>query len=126
MIYTLFLMLQAKPIVSFVKFGTAIAFVVAAGWTLLQLARTPATVSFRNDRVLIRNFLDATLRPNVKKWHYVIDVRVSDHGTPSATVVTHGHTTYEFKAKDWNQLKKLTQLLLNARQRYEEKVRSSF
>ena len=119
-------MLQAKPIASFVKFGTSIAFVVAAGWTVLQLARTPAIVSFRNDRVLIRNFLDTTLRPDVKKWHYVIDVQVSlSAASQSTTVVTYGHTSYEFKARDWPQLKKLTQHLLEARQWYEEKVRST-
>ena len=44
---------------------------------MLQIARTPAEVSFRNDRVLVKTFLEATRKITAARWHHVIDVNMT-------------------------------------------------
>lgn len=125
MICTLFLALQEQQIGWFLKFGTSIAVLSAGSWTLLQLARTPALVSFRNERVRVTTFLEASLHPEKVKWDYVIDVQTTNQNTsPFVTAITYGHTAYEFKKHDWEELKLMSQLLQEARLNYEIKVRS--
>ncbi len=125
MICTLFLALQEQQIAWFLKTGTSIAVPSAAGWTLLQLARTPAMVSFRNERVRVTTFLEASLHPEKVKWDYVIDVKAANQNTsPFVTAITYGHTAYEFKEHDWGQLKLMSELLQEARLNYEIKVRT--
>ena len=126
MIFTLFLMLQQQDIGWLVKFGTPIAIMLAAGWTALQMARTPAFVSFRNDRVLVQTFLEATTQFRAKKWHFVIDVQTVGHaGSPSAIKITYGHTSFEFKSSDWKHFGLLANQLDAAKKQYENKVRAS-
>ncbi len=126
MICTLFLALQELQIGFFLKSGTSIAVLCATGWTFLQLGRTPAIVSFRNDRVLIKTFLEASLKPNTRKWDYVIDVKViKNAATPTVTAVTYGHTAFEFKEEDWANLKELTHYLFEAKRHYGDKVKAS-
>ena len=125
MIVTLFLSLQEQPINWFLKSGTSIAVVCAIGWTLLQMARTPAEVSFRNDRVLIKTFLEASLQKKTSNWHYVIDVDiVRKDAAPLVTAITYGHTAFEFKENEWDQIKELTKRLHEAQQHYEHTVKS--
>ncbi len=123
MITTLFMALQEQLISDFLKSGTAIAVCCAAAWTLLQMARTPAIVSFRNERVLIKSFLAASLQKQTNRWHYIIDVQVSrPKNEPFVTAVTYGHTAYEFKQPDWEQFQELTDHLQYARQHYDHVV----
>ncbi len=125
MITTLFMALQEQLITDFLKTGTAIAVCCAAGWTLLQMARTPATVSFRNERVLIKSFLESSLPKRQNKWHYVIDVQVSKPiNEPFVTAITYGHTAFEFKQQDWEHFKALTNHLEHSRQHYEQVVQT--
>lgn len=123
MVTTLFMALQEQLISDFLKTGTAIAVCCAAAWTLLQMARTPAIVSFRNERVLIKSFLEASFPKRSNKWHYVIDVEVSrPKNEPLVTAVTYGHTAFEFKQPDWEEFQSLTTHLQQARQHYEHVV----
>ena len=125
MVITLLMALQEQLIADFLKTGTAIAVCCAAGWTLLQMARTPATVSFRNERVLIKSFLETSLPKRQNKWHYVIDVQVSKpKNEPLITAVTYGHTAFEFNQQDWEQFEDLTDHLKHARQHYEQVVQT--
>ncbi len=125
MISTLFLSLQEQPIGWLLKSGTSIAVACAIGWTLLQMARTPAEVSFRNDRVLIKTFLEASLKTKTSNWHYVIDVNVINRdASPLVTAITYGHTAFEFKKSEWEQFSEMTRLLQEAKQHYEDRVRS--
>lgn len=115
--------LQSQLIADFLKTGTAIAVCCAIGWTLLQMARTPATVSFRNDRVLIKSFLEVSFQKKTNKWHYVIDVQTSrPQNAPYVTAITYGHTAFEFKQPDWEHFQKLTDHLQHAMQHYEHVV----
>ena len=120
-------MLQQRDIDWFVKTGTPIAVILAAGWTALQMARTPAYVSFRNDRVLVQTFLEASTQFRAKKWHFVIDVQSVGHAkSPTATKITYGHTSFEFKSSEWKQFGLLTNQLIAAKMQYDSKVRASF
>ena len=126
MISTLVLVLQEQQIGFFLKTGTSIALLCASGWTVLQMARTPAEVSFRNDRVLIKTFLEASIKPDLEKWHYVIDVRKHNRmQTPAVAAVTYGHTTFDFRENEWAQFKLLMQRLMEAREHYSNKVGAS-
>lgn len=125
MITTLFMALQAQLIADFLKTGTAIAVCCAIGWTLLQMARTPAIVSFRNERVLIKSFLEASFQKRTNRWHYVIDVQASrPKDAPNVTAVTYGHTAFEFKQPDWEHFQDLTNHLHHAKEHYERVVQS--
>lgn len=126
MVCTLFLALQEQQIGSFLKSGTSIAVLCAVSWTLLQLARTPALVSFRNERVRVTTFLEVSLHPEQVKWDYVIDVKpANQNASPFVTAITYGHTAFEFKEHDWEDLKLMSELLHEARLNYEIKVRTS-
>lgn len=119
MIVVLFQMLLGLPIESTLKFGTPIAGLLAAGWTLLQMSRIPAFVAFDDNRVLIKTFLEASTGISRARWHYVIDVKTTGAtNAPKTTSVTYGHTSYLFKATDWKDLSSLTQQLHLARENY--------
>ncbi len=123
MILALFLSLQGALIDTFLKIGIPIAAFLAAGWALHQMTVTPAEVSFRNDRVLIKTFYDAALKSHFDRWHHVIDTKqLKRPPAPAVTSATHGHTKFDFKENDWEDFNLLTELLFEANRLYTLKV----
>ena len=126
MIAALFMALQELQIDTFLKISTPVAVCIAIGWAALQIARTPAEVAFRNDRVLVKTFLEASQKKGLDKWHHVIDVKVVYRASvPRVTSIVYGHTAFEFKESDWTDLQLLTTRLMHAKQRYERKVNAA-
>lgn len=99
MILTLTMALLGMPIVDVARYGAVVAILAAAAWTVFQLARTPARVSFRNDLVQVRSALEVPLKPERARrdWQFVIDLEER----PGTVRVTIGHTSLEFLRKDW-------------------------
>jgi hypothetical protein len=117
MLITLFESLQGRPITDLMKYGFLLAFAGALGWTMLQLARTPAVILFREGRVRIRTLLALALRSQSGPWQFVIDLKRDS----VSMALTLGHRIYELKKSEWNEFAELSHMLEEARRTYDER-----
>lgn len=118
MLITLFEALQGRPIADLLRYGFIISSACALIWTLLQLARTPAVITFKHGRVRISTLLDMAIRTRPGKWQFIIDLKQE----PSVIGFTLGHRIYDLKKDDWADFASIGRMLDEAQNEYTSRI----
>lgn len=118
MLITLFEALQGRPITNLLKYGFVISFAGALIWTLLQLARTPAVIMFKQGRVRIKTMLDMAIHAKPGRWQFIIDLK-----REAASInLTLGHRIYDLKRDDWADFATIARMLDEAQHEYTSRI----